>query len=86
MRSEQTKPTFHSNFWCISYKKKTPVTNSTEFNPPLKADGLSAGQEVVWIYKRLKVQCRSHKRPPLDPILSEMNNVYTNIKLRFRLF
>ena len=47
MRSEQTKPTFHSNFWCISYKKKTPVTNSTEFNPPLKADGLSAGQEVV---------------------------------------
>jgi len=26
--------------------KKPPVTNSTEFNPPLKADGLSASQEI----------------------------------------
>jgi hypothetical protein len=26
---------------------KPPVTNSTEFNPPLNADGLSASQEIA---------------------------------------
>jgi hypothetical protein len=27
--------------------KNPPVTNSTEFNPALKADGLSASQEIA---------------------------------------
>jgi len=73
----------HISFHFLAYLLKKPhVTNSKEFNPPLKADGLSARQEIAWVCKSLKGQYRFHKLPPLDPILIEKYNFYTNIKFR----
>ena len=66
----------HISFQFLVYllKKKTPVTISTEFNPPLQADGLSASQEIAWICKSLMVQYRFHKCPTLDPFFIETCN------------
>jgi len=48
------------------------VTNSTERSLTSETDSHSVGQEI----RNSKIYCFVHKTPPLDPVLSQLNQVY----------
>lgn len=55
------------------------LTNPTEQNSSWEVDSRSHGQDIQCHLLNPKIHLRVHKSLPLDPILSQMNVIYSAI-------
>ena len=71
-------PTLFNCSLCATVARKL-LTYSMEQSPSWEANRFSASQEIPRILWNPKVHYRSHKCPPPDPILSQLDPVHTPV-------